>query len=135
MPRPTDVRPIAASLYLLPVRTRMPLKFGPETLTEVTCARVKLTVEDRRGRRAVGWGETPLSVQWAWPSHLSYRERHETMVGFCRARPRRGRRGSMDSATRSPSAITCSKGSFRLCIDPFRRRRRPTMTPCRGWRR
>ena len=44
MRRLTDIRPVAASLYLLPVRTRMPLKFGPETLTEVTCARVKLTV-------------------------------------------------------------------------------------------
>lgn len=84
MPRSTDVRPVAASLYLLPVRTRMPLKFGPETLTEVTCARVKLTVEDRRGRRAEGWGETPLSVQWTWPSSLSYRERHEVMLRFCR---------------------------------------------------
>ena len=84
MPKPTDIRPVAASLYFLPVRTRMPLKFGPETLTEVTCARVKLTVEDRRGRRAEGWGETPLSVQWAWPSRLSYAERHETMLGFCR---------------------------------------------------
>ncbi|MDB5350381.1 MAG: enolase superfamily enzyme related to L-alanine-DL-glutamate epimerase [Planctomycetota bacterium] len=85
MPRTTDVRPAAASLYLLPVRTRMPLKFGPETLTEVTCARVKLTVEDRRGRRAEGWGETPLSVQWAWPSRLTVAERYEAMVGFCRS--------------------------------------------------
>ncbi len=84
MPRPTDVRPVAASLYLLPVRTRMPLKFGPETLTEVTCARVKLTVEDHQGRRAEGWGETPLSVQWAWPSRLAVAKRHAVMVRFCR---------------------------------------------------
>jgi len=84
MPKPTDVRPVAVSLYLLPVRTRMPLKFGPETLTEVTCARVKMTVEDRAGRRADGWGETPLSVQWGWPSSLPYSERHDAIIAFCR---------------------------------------------------
>lgn len=38
MARPTDVRPVAAALYFLPIKTRMPLKFGPEITTEVTCA-------------------------------------------------------------------------------------------------
>ena len=47
----TDVRAIGAELYLLPVTTRMPLKFGPETLTTVTCARVKLTFEVATGAR------------------------------------------------------------------------------------
>ena len=61
--RATDIRVTAVELYLLPVRTRIPIKFGPEVLTEVTCARVRLTVEDRSGRTAQGWGETPLSVQ------------------------------------------------------------------------
>lgn len=83
-PRETDVRITGAELYLLPVRTRVPLKFGPETLTSVTCARVRVQVTDRKGRLAWGWGETPLSVQWAWPSELSYRERHESMIDFCR---------------------------------------------------
>jgi L-alanine-DL-glutamate epimerase-like enolase superfamily enzyme len=79
----TDVRPIGAELYLLPVTTRMPLKFGPETLTTVTCARVKLTVRGRDGRTAEGWGETPLSVQWTWPGQLSFAERQDAMVEFC----------------------------------------------------
>src|ERR687885_303602 len=79
----TDVRPVSASLYFLPIRTRMPLKFGPEVTTEVTCARVRLTVADARGRTAEGWGETPLSVQWVWPSALSYEARHEAMQAFC----------------------------------------------------
>jgi L-alanine-DL-glutamate epimerase-like enolase superfamily enzyme len=61
----------------------MPLKFGPEVTTEVTCARVKMTVEDSRGRRADGWGETPLSVQWVWPSRLSYEERHQALRKLC----------------------------------------------------
>ncbi len=81
----TDVRVIGAELYLLPVRTRVPLKFGQETLTSVTCARVRLEVRDRAGRTAYGWGETPLSVQWAWPSALSSAERHDCMVRFCQA--------------------------------------------------
>jgi L-alanine-DL-glutamate epimerase-like enolase superfamily enzyme len=81
--KPTDARVIAAQLYLLPIETRMPLKFGPETLTHVTCARVKVRVAGADGRKADGWGETPLSVQWAWPSDQSYEERHRAMTGFC----------------------------------------------------
>ena len=80
----TDIRVARAELYLLPVQTRMPIKFGPEVLTEVTCARVRLTVEDRTGNTSVGWGETPLSVQWAWPSSLTYAQRHDRMVELCR---------------------------------------------------
>ncbi|MBN1640308.1 MAG: mandelate racemase/muconate lactonizing enzyme family protein [Anaerolineae bacterium] len=83
MDKPTDVRPIAATLRFLPVETRVPLKFGPETLTHVTCARVNLRVADRAGRSAEGWGETPLSVQWVWPSALSYEERHQALRAFC----------------------------------------------------
>lgn len=79
-----DIQPIGTRLYFLPVETRMPLKFGTETLTHVTCARVAVTVTDRTGRKAVGWGETPLSVQWAWPSAVSYEERHAAMKEFCR---------------------------------------------------
>ncbi|MFQ5808308.1 MAG: hypothetical protein ACE5JM_01710, partial [Armatimonadota bacterium] len=67
----TDIRPRDVSLYFLPVETRVPLKFGPETLTYVTCARVRMAVEDARGNVAEGWGETPLSVQWVWPSSLT----------------------------------------------------------------
>ncbi|MBI1323908.1 hypothetical protein GC170_12095 [bacterium] len=84
MPLPTDIRPRACSMYLLPIKTRMPLKFGPEVTTEVTCARISLTVETRDGKIATGWGETPLSVQWVWPSSLSYALRHDALVEFCR---------------------------------------------------
>jgi L-alanine-DL-glutamate epimerase-like enolase superfamily enzyme len=83
MSKPTDVRPLAATLYFLPVRTRVPLKFGPETLTHVTCARACVKVTDARGRTAEGWGETPLSVQWVWPSRIAYEQRHEALKRFC----------------------------------------------------
>lgn len=83
MTNPRDARPVGASLYFLPVRTRVPLKFGSEVLTSVTCARVCLTLADGQGRTAVGWGETPLSVQWVWPSSLAYEPRHEVLKRFC----------------------------------------------------
>jgi L-alanine-DL-glutamate epimerase-like enolase superfamily enzyme len=70
-------------LHFLPVTTRIPLKFGPETTTEVTCARVQVRVTDAAGRSAEGWGETPLNVQWVWPSRLPYEERHARLRRFC----------------------------------------------------
>jgi L-alanine-DL-glutamate epimerase-like enolase superfamily enzyme len=79
----SDIRVAGVRLYFLPVQTRVPLKFGLETLTSVTCARACVTVRDRQGRRAEGWGETPLSVQWVWPSAVSYEARHEALKGFC----------------------------------------------------
>ena len=79
MPSDTDVKPVSTELYFLPVETRVPLKFGPETLTHVTCARVRMRVTALEGRTADGWGETPLSVQWVWPSRLGYAARHETL--------------------------------------------------------
>jgi L-alanine-DL-glutamate epimerase-like enolase superfamily enzyme len=82
MGKMSDVRPVATELYFLPVATRVPLKFGPETLTSVTCARVALRIEDASGHTAVGWGETPLSVQWVWPSALTYEERHVALKDF-----------------------------------------------------
>lgn len=83
MEKTTDIRSLSTTLYFLPVETRVPLKFGPETLTHVTCARVCMIVTDRKGHTAEGWGETPLSVQWVWPSKLSYAERHEALQSFC----------------------------------------------------
>jgi len=80
----SDVRVVEASLYFLPIETRLPLKFGTGTVTSVTCARVRLRVADTKGRIADGWGETPLSVQWVWPSALPYEERHQALKNFCR---------------------------------------------------
>jgi L-alanine-DL-glutamate epimerase-like enolase superfamily enzyme len=62
---------------------RVPLKFGAETLNSIICARVKLEVADRNGKTASGWGETPLSVGWVWPSSLSFDYREKAMADFC----------------------------------------------------
>jgi len=83
MAKPTDIQVRGASLHFLPVKTRVPLKFGTEALTEVTCARACVRVTDRAGNTAQGWGETPLSVQWVWPGALSYRDRDEALRRFC----------------------------------------------------
>lgn len=79
----SDIKIQAVKLYFIGVETRMPLKFGPETLTSVDCARLCITVADRQGKTANGWGETPLSVQWAWPSSLKYQERSDAMRRLC----------------------------------------------------
>lgn len=78
-----DVRVIGAQLFYLPVETRVPLKFGNEVLTQVICARVRIDVEGRDGRRASGWGETPLSVQWVWPSNIGYDDRLAALQNMC----------------------------------------------------
>lgn len=57
----------------------MPLKFGHEVVTHLTAARIKLTVIDTQGRQHVGWGETPLSANWAWPDTLSFETRMNVM--------------------------------------------------------
>lgn len=71
-------------LYYLPVRTRVPWKFGNEVLTEVTCARVCIGLTDTAtGTSAQGWGETPLNVQWVWPGGGTlYTDRYEALIKF-----------------------------------------------------
>jgi L-alanine-DL-glutamate epimerase-like enolase superfamily enzyme len=77
-----DVRVKETKLYFLPVTMRVPLKFGPEVTTEVTCARVAVRVEDARGRSTWGWGETPLMAQWFWVSDIPFAERLEAVKEF-----------------------------------------------------
>ncbi len=80
----TDVRVRSVVASYLPVQMRVPLKFGAESVSSVNCIRVAVTVEDQNGKSATGWGETPLSVTWAWPStSMSYQQRYEAMVEFC----------------------------------------------------
>ena len=73
----------SCELYFIPISTRMPLKFGIETLTEVVLARTKVEVAASGGKQCSGWGETPLSVQWVWPGSLPYQERLSAMQTFC----------------------------------------------------
>ena len=65
-------------LRFLPVTMRLPLKFGAETIHSIQIAHVELEAYG-----AIGRGETPLSVGWAWPSSLSFAFRERTMCEFC----------------------------------------------------
>lgn len=83
MPKTTDARPVAVSLYYIPCALRVPLKFGAAVSTHIQCARARMTVADADGKQAVGWGETPLSANWVWPSALEFSEREAALMAFC----------------------------------------------------
>lgn len=82
MSKPSDVRVLETELTFIPVATRMPLKFGAQTVTRAVCARARVRVQDRAGRTAEGWGETPLSVAWVWPSSRTWDEREKRLCDF-----------------------------------------------------
>jgi len=73
----------ACDLFFLPATMRVPLKFGAETIASIVNARVCLHVENEQGKLARGWGETPLSVAWAWPSAAAFKSREKRMLEFC----------------------------------------------------
>ena len=83
VPKTSDIRVREVSLHYLPTTLRVPLKFGAQTVSRALCARARIVVEDRAGRVAEGWGETPLSVAWVWPSPLPWEERETRMREFC----------------------------------------------------
>jgi L-alanine-DL-glutamate epimerase-like enolase superfamily enzyme len=82
MRKKSDVFPTGLSVHFLQVQNRLPLKFGRETVDSVVCARVCMRVANANGKTAEGWGETPLSVSWVWPSTLSYHERRDALQEF-----------------------------------------------------
>jgi L-alanine-DL-glutamate epimerase-like enolase superfamily enzyme len=82
MAKRTDVHPTDVKLHFIPIANRVPLKFGPETVTRVTAARACMTVKNVSGKEAQGWGETPLSVTWVWPGKLLYEEREQALNAF-----------------------------------------------------
>ena len=77
-----DIKIIDASLYFIPVKLRVPLRFGAQTLSEVYCARVEIKTVNDQGKEMSGWGETPLSVPWVWPSKLDYKTRESALLQF-----------------------------------------------------
>ena len=54
-----------------------------QTLTSVKCARVKVLSKSEDGIIKEGWGETPLSAAWVWPSSLDYGQRESRLIEFC----------------------------------------------------
>ncbi|MCL2319320.1 MAG: hypothetical protein FWC45_04490 [Treponema sp.] len=83
-----DIKIDSCRLFFRSITTRVPLKFGPEVTTSVLCARTQITVasaENTVSRKtgAKGWGETPLSIAWVWPSQLGYEYRLSRLRKFC----------------------------------------------------
>jgi len=84
MPKSTDIKIKSVTVYFLSVQTRTPYRFGTEQLDRATCVRTSITVENAQGNTATGWGETPLSAPWAWPSaQLTFSIRESAMKDFC----------------------------------------------------
>ncbi len=74
----------SVQLRLIPAHNRLPLKFGAEIVTSVECLRIACTVVDESGRKATGFGETPVAVQWAWPDASPFAMRLEQMIAFAK---------------------------------------------------
>jgi L-alanine-DL-glutamate epimerase-like enolase superfamily enzyme len=117
MAKDSDMAVRGAAVWILPVRMRTPLKFGAQVMESVLCARVAVEVADRSGRRAVGWGETPLSVAWGWPSTAEYQPREDAMVRLTRecvraiaAWPERGHPLEIGSAFRRDALDALAAG-------------------------
>ena len=123
MTRPTDVRPVAAALYFLPVQTRVPLKFGPETLTSVTCARVRLRVEDRQAGQPRAGARRRSACSGCGRAACPTRRGEQRPARFLRALAERlGRlsrlRASAGGGPRLPGARSCP-----ACWSAFNRER------------
>ena len=67
------------NLKFLPVKMRLPLKFGAEVIDSIQIVHVDVDAYGVKGA-----GETPLSVAWAWPSNQSFQYREKVMQDFCR---------------------------------------------------
>jgi L-alanine-DL-glutamate epimerase-like enolase superfamily enzyme len=69
----TDVRIEEMTASYEEHRYRTPLKFGGTLTDRVTILNVRCVVSSRSGKRAHGFGSTPMGNVWAWPSKtLSY---------------------------------------------------------------
>jgi len=80
----TDIEPVFEDEEF-----RTPLKFGTGVIRAITSFTIRATVHNRRGERAEGLGNIPLSDIWGYPSDtMSHEERDAAMrqvaVRFCK---------------------------------------------------
>jgi len=68
MTKPTDIRIVEATCDFQAVAFRTPLKFGGRVIENSTLINVEVSVENRRGDFATGYGSMPIGNIWAWPS-------------------------------------------------------------------
>ncbi len=83
MSKATDAHVIGVELFFLEAPMRVPLKFGGETISSCSVARVHMQMENTVGDTVFGWGESVLSPGWAWPATSTFAERDTFMKDFC----------------------------------------------------
>jgi len=64
----SDIRVVEVEPQFYLEKARTPLKFGGVVMDAAEVFKVRVRVENRRGRIADGWGAIFLSDVWAWPS-------------------------------------------------------------------
>jgi L-alanine-DL-glutamate epimerase-like enolase superfamily enzyme len=81
----TDVRILEARPYFPQAVCRTPLKFGAVVVESLAFCHVQMTVENRAGKKGVGWGAMFLMDMWGWPSPaVAHELRAEIMEEFVR---------------------------------------------------
>jgi len=63
----SDISIKNVNIFKVNTRCRTPLKFGAVVVDELPIAYAKVTVENRKGKVATGWGAMFLMDLWAWP--------------------------------------------------------------------
>jgi hypothetical protein len=63
----SDVKIRSVETFRVHTVCRTPLKFGAVVVDEVPIGYAKVTVENRAGKVATGWGAMFLMDLWAWP--------------------------------------------------------------------
>lgn len=76
----SDIRIVDVATYQVNVTCRTPLKFGAVVVDELPIGYARVTVENRAGKAATGWGAMFLMDLWAWPvSKASHEAKNAAM--------------------------------------------------------
>lgn len=76
----SDIRPIEANCDFKDEIFRVPLAFGAGVIKSVTSFTVRLEVENRKGKRAIGLGNVLLSDLWGFPTpHITHEKKDTAM--------------------------------------------------------
>ncbi|MBX3010038.1 MAG: hypothetical protein KF832_00980 [Caldilineaceae bacterium] len=76
----SDIRVRRVETFKVMTRCRTPLKFGAVVIDELPIGYARVTVENRRGQLATGWGAMFLMDLWAWPvSQASHAVKNQLM--------------------------------------------------------
>ena len=69
--KPTDIRLTEVVAQTEQFDYRSPMKFGGRVVRDVVLLNVQVTVENRLGKTATGFGSMPMGNIWAWPGGVT----------------------------------------------------------------